>query len=99
VIYKRLNDFGIKLEDPWAEIRRMGVQSARKEKEKLKKKYSTKKLFEMALSFTLENKLEDAINSFEIVTEIEIIKSIICLTGMNKQLSVQWQETCSIPVG
>jgi tetratricopeptide (TPR) repeat protein len=69
VIYKRLNDFGIKLENPWTEIRRMGAQSARKEREKLKKKYSTKKLFEMALSYTLGNKLYEAREFFELTTE------------------------------
>lgn len=47
----------------------MGAQSARKEREKLKKKYSTKKLFEMALSYTLKNKLDDAIKFFELMTE------------------------------
>ena len=44
-------------------------QEHRKKREKLKKKYNTKQLFEMALSFTLENKFDEAREFFELVTE------------------------------
>lgn len=54
---------------PWAEFEEVIGQEQRKKREKLKKKYNTKKLFEMALSFTLENKFYEAREFFELVTE------------------------------
>jgi len=55
--------------DLWEEIRKWGEIEQRKKREKLKKRYFTKQLFKKALSFTIEDKLDEAKEFFEITTE------------------------------